>query len=101
MLAAKAAQKPTPPRPTSPIQHSVPKPRGRASAPPTANMPQGPRRDTERDEALRRVFGAFDLDGVGLVPVVELHELGVARRVLGQRRGVWTEERNDQLMKRP
>ena len=56
--------------------------------------------DAERQCALERVFGLFDLDGSGTIEAAELMELGQARRRLGQKGGEWTEEKNQRLVEK-
>ena len=51
-----------------------------------------------REQALRNVFTAFDLDGSGWIESSELLKLGKARRSLGHKSDEWTEQKNIRLI---
>ena len=51
-----------------------------------------------REVALMEVFQQFDIDGGGTIEAVELMELGVARREAGQKKTMWTKEKNDAML---
>ena len=53
-----------------------------------------------RIEWLTSIHKVFDIDGSGTVDKVELLELGQARRSLGHKKGEWTKEMNDKLLKK-
>ena len=52
-----------------------------------------------RMRALENVFAQFDLDDSGSVEADELLALGRTRRGLGQKHGVWTEKRNERVVR--
>ena len=54
--------------------------------------------EARREVALLNVFRAFDPQGRGWVKGTILDQLGVARRVLGQKRVVWNKEKNDAML---
>ena len=47
---------------------------------------------------LRKVFRTFDSFGKGRLTREQLMSLGVARRELGHKQGVWSKKENDRLM---
>ena len=53
-----------------------------------------------RERSLRAVFQKFDLDNDGVIHISELLDLGKARRKLGQKEGMWTEDKNQRFLKR-
>ena len=54
----------------------------------------------DRRKKLKAVFAAFDLDHSGSIEVNELLALGKARRSSGQRKGDWSAEQNQKLVKK-
>ena len=46
-------------------------------------------------EALSDVFLMFDIDGSGEIEGTELHRLGTARRITGQKKSAWTVRKNE------
>jgi len=53
---------------------------------------------TYRAQKLTQAFELMDLDGNGSISSEELAKLAKARRMLGQRSGVWTVERNERCI---
>ena len=78
-----------PPEATS-VEAAVPEPRPKRS--PSYRLPR------ERAALLREVFGVFDIDGSGSVDAQELRCLGRARKTLGQKERVWSEEKNHGML---
>jgi len=57
------------------------------------------REQERRERELGKVFIEFDIDAGGWIDSAELFELGVSRRLAGQKRGsVWTGEKNAKMM---
>ena len=55
---------------------------------------------SQREQALRTVFTKFDLDSSGVIEAKELLALGKARRTLGQKSRLWSEDKNDALVQK-
>ena len=94
----------------SPVRRTVtesnlppPNRQSRTAAPPVAALPAKTHaweaQREERESCLRAVFEAFDLDGNGTLEPRELLALGAMRRELGHRNDLWTEEKNDALVR--